>query len=166
VRADLVVREARPEDAEGFARAYEAAWDATIAPIVGKSLGELAPLEARLELYRAGLEQVSDEARVWVAERSGEIVGIAIARREDPLTVELRDLYVAPAAWGTGVAPKLLDAAVGSVRGDATEAFLWVGEDNARGRRFYEREGWAPDGATRVSPLGPSEVRYRRPFAE
>jgi len=40
-------------------------------------------------------------------------------------------------------------------------ALLWVGEENARARRFYEREGWRPGGASRASPLGPTEVRYR-----
>jgi hypothetical protein len=39
---------------------------------------------------------------------------------------------------------------------------LWVLEANGRARRFYEREGWTLEGGTRTTPLGPSEVRYRR----
>jgi hypothetical protein len=49
---ELVVREARRGDAEGFVRVHESAWDATIGAIVGKSLEELAPFEARLEHNR------------------------------------------------------------------------------------------------------------------
>jgi GNAT superfamily N-acetyltransferase len=162
VTGDVVIREARAEDAEGFVRAHESAWDATIGAIVGKSLDDLAPFEARLELYRTSAAKVSEHARIWVAERSGEIVGIAVALRERPESVELRDLYVAPSAWGSGIAVQLIDAAIGSVEAAAREAFLWVGEANARARRFYVREGWIPDGASRASPLGLTELRYRK----
>jgi hypothetical protein len=37
---------------------------------------------------------------VWLAECAGEIVGTAVALRESQETVELRDLYVVPSAWG------------------------------------------------------------------
>jgi RimJ/RimL family protein N-acetyltransferase len=41
---------------------------------------------------------------------------------------------------------------------------LWVLRDNQRARRFYERAGFLPDGATNVlNGLGGIiEVRYRR----
>ena len=141
-------------------RAHEAGWDAALAPIVGKTLGELAPLAARVERARATLADPPEDARAWVAEREGVIVGMAIASG-----AELRDLYVVPAAWGTGVGVELMRVALDwiAVRG-AQEALLWVGEDNLRARRFYEREGWAADGGTRTSPLGPVELRYRRPL--
>ena len=156
-------REAQVEDAEGFVRAYEAAWNATAGAIVGKTLEELMPFEARVEQYRAGVAEAPGNARAWVAEQAGEIVGVAVCRRDDD-TVELRALYVVPAAWGTGLAARLMDAALDSVRGDATAAFLWVGEDNVRARRFYEREGWVREEGSRVSALGPAEVRYSRPL--
>lgn len=162
--ADLVVREARAEDAEGFVAAHEAAWNATIGVLLDSTLEELAPLAQRLAGYREGIERSPANARAWLAERSGEIVGIAVSVRGTPRSVELRDLYVVPGAWGTGVASTLLRAAIDSVGVDAEEAFLWVGEENVRARRFYEREGWSTDGASRASPLGPSELRYRRPL--
>ena len=45
------------------------------------------------------------------------------------------------------------------------EAVLWVVAGNGRARRFYEREGWRPDGAdvtddARGFPV--TELRYRR----
>ena len=152
------VRTARQDDAEGLVRAHEAAWDATLAALVGSSLAELAPLEARVERARASLAHAPENAQAWVADRDGEIVGMATA-----LGDELRDLYVVPAAWGTGVGAELLGAALDwiAARG-AQEALLWVGDENLRARRFYEREGWAADGGTRTSPLGPVELRYRR----
>ena len=46
-----------------------------------------------------------------------------------------------------------------------TEAFLWVLEGNARGRRFYEAAGWDADGQTKTAAIGGRElveVRYRK----
>ena len=43
---------------------------------------------------------------------------------------------------------------------------LWVLRDNQRARRFYERAGFAPDGAINVLTGlgGVIEVRYQRPL--
>jgi GNAT superfamily N-acetyltransferase len=163
VTKSVRVREARLDDAHGFVRAYEVAWDASLAPIVGKPLGELASFEARVASFQAAVEQFSANAKGWVAERDDEVVGVAVYARESETTGELRALYVAPDAWGTGAAQALLGAALDAMRENGIEeALLWVGEANARARRFYEREGWSVDGAGRQSTLGPVEVRYRR----
>jgi hypothetical protein len=55
-----------------------------------KDLEELMPFEARVEQYRAGVAEAPGDARAWVAEQSGEIVGVAVCRREGT-AVELRD---------------------------------------------------------------------------
>src|SRR4029450_3976228 len=87
------------------------------------------------------------------------IVGIAIWGRAGR-TCELAALYVVPGAWGSGAARMLLDAVLTAMRvRGAEDAFLWVGEANARARRFYEREGWAADGGARAGPGGPRELR-------
>ena len=68
----------------------------------------------------------------------------------------IHGLYVVPGEWGTGVAPRLHDAAVEAVRGlGCTEVRLWVLEENARARRFYERSGWRPNSDTRIVPYPP-----------
>jgi GNAT superfamily N-acetyltransferase len=60
------------------------------------------------------------------------------------------------------VAKALIEAASAGLRkAGAREALLWVGEENPRARRFYEREGWTHDGTSRASELGPTELRYR-----
>ena len=46
-----------------------------------------------------------------------------------------------------------------------TEALLWVLEDNARARRFYEATGWEVDGRVKTVEIGGRElveVRYRK----
>jgi GNAT superfamily N-acetyltransferase len=156
------IRDARPEDADAFVRAYERAWDAGLSAIAGKRLGELASIDERARSFRAGLEKMSPDARILVAERDGGLVGVATCVREGD-GCELRSLYVVPEAWGSGVARSLLEKALESMRArGASEAILWVVEENGRARRFYEREGWTADGVTRVSELGAPEIRYRR----
>jgi hypothetical protein len=41
---------------------------------------------------------------------------------------------------------------------------LWVFDANGHARGFFERRGWAPDGATRVAAAAP-ELRYRQNLA-
>lgn len=152
------IRPATLDDAEGFVRAHERAWDASTAEIAGRRLGELLPLDARVERYRASFARLTGEAGALVAERDGEIVGVAVFAAG-----ELRDLYVVPKAWGSDVAQALHAAALDALGSDgAAEAFLWVVEENSRARRFYEREGWQATTETRETPFGPSELRYRR----
>jgi GNAT superfamily N-acetyltransferase len=154
------IRDAREDDAEQFVRAYELSWDATLADIAGAKLDTFVPFETRIESFRAGLREASPDARILVAERAGQIVGLATFRCEGE-TSELRALYVVPGAWGTGIAAQLMRAALSAMRErGAQEAFLWVVEENGRARRFYEREGWIADGELRDSSMGAREVRY------
>jgi GNAT superfamily N-acetyltransferase/chorismate mutase len=70
---------------------------------------------------------------VWVAEAGGEFLGYA--RFDD---VWLDDLYVDPAAQGTGVGSALLDL----VKAHRPSGFcLWVFESNSPARSFYEARG-------------------------
>ncbi|HEV2069111.1 MAG TPA: GNAT family N-acetyltransferase, partial [Acidimicrobiales bacterium] len=59
---------------------------------------------------------------------------------------EITMLYVDPRAWGSGIASELLSAGVQWIADrEHKSARLRVVEDHLRARRFYEREGWAPD---------------------
>jgi GNAT superfamily N-acetyltransferase len=99
--------------------------------------------------------------RVWtlVAEAAGELVGqitilpAAIAGRpvDDPQLAHLRNLFLRPDHWGTGLARTLHDAALDEARRRGfTRIRLIVAAGYGRARRFYEREGWART-ATRSS---------------
>jgi GNAT superfamily N-acetyltransferase len=160
----LLIRSATADDAEELVRANEAAWNAGMAQIVDKQLGELAPFEGRVARYREGIAAVPPGMRLWVAERGGRIVGHANVAVDNELG-ELSALYVVPEEWGSGVAGALLAEAVSGMRDlGATEATLWVVEGNTRARRFYEREGWSADGETKSSTFDIKELRYRRPL--
>jgi len=80
---------------------------------------------------------------------------------------EVYALYVAPDWWSTGTGRSLMSCAVAALAEAGYErAVLWVLEANARARRFYEKAGWAPDGASNilVGLGGVVEVRYARPL--
>ncbi len=84
---------------------------------------------------------------------------------EDGRVGELYALYVRPAWWSTGTGRALMDRVLArSSRAGYRSITLWVLRDNQRARRFYQRAGFAPDGATNVlSRLGGvTELRYRR----
>jgi GNAT superfamily N-acetyltransferase len=79
---------------------------------------------------------------------------------------EVVALYVDPDRHQGGVGRLLMAEAGRRLREQGfTEALLWVLDGNDRAAHFYEREGWSPDGATRVEhPYGiVSNVRrFRR----
>jgi GNAT superfamily N-acetyltransferase len=83
----------------------------------------------------------------------------------DGRVAELYALYVRPAWWSTGTGRALMDRVLAKTRAARYQSVvLWVLRDNTRARRFYERAGFAPDGATGVLEDlgGVTEVRYRR----
>jgi GNAT superfamily N-acetyltransferase len=162
VAARLLIRPATADDAGELVRANEAAWNAGMAQVVERKLDELAPFDDRVARYREGIAALPPGTRLWVAERDGRIVGHANVAVDEALG-ELSALYVVPEEWGSGVAGALHDKALAGMRElGATEATLWVVEENTRARRFYEREGWSADGETKSSMFDISEIRYRR----
>ena len=71
----------------------------------------------------------------------------ADARRptDDPGLAHLRQLFVHPGWWGTGLAGRLLALTVDDARARGfTRMRLFTPDAQGRARRFYEREGWRP----------------------
>jgi GNAT superfamily N-acetyltransferase len=84
---------------------------------------------------------------------------------EDGRVAELYALYVRPGWWSTGTGRTLMQRVLAKSAGAGFSSItLWVLRDNRRARRFYERAGFVPDGATHVlARLGDvPELRYRR----
>ena len=84
---------------------------------------------------------------------------------EDRHVAELYALYVRPAWWSTGTGRALVDRVLARTsEAGYRSVTLWVLRDNRRARRFYERAGFTPDGATNVLAGlgGVTELRYRR----
>lgn len=72
---------------------------------------------------------------------------------------EIIAIHSLPESWGTGLGRELLTAALNQI-GDRP-VHLWAFAENARARRFYEKQGFSWDGSQRVSEFdGAVEVRY------
>ena len=103
---------------------------------------------------RARLEDLLGQAWVWyrVAEHEGSLVGHVgflpgertFAPTGDPGLAHFRQLFVARAHWGSGLATQLHGAALDEARRRGfTGMRLFTPAAQQRARRFYEREGWA-----------------------
>lgn len=85
--------------------------------------------------------------------------------RPKPRCAELYALYVTPAWWSTGAGRDLMCRVLEETRaGGYQRIILWVLEQNARARQFYERSGFRLDGRSyRPDWLGGvTEVCYAR----
>jgi L-amino acid N-acyltransferase YncA len=160
----MEIRRATREDAAAIADVHVRTWQAAYEHVFGAD--RLAEIDASRR--RAGWERsLAAGAHAFVAEEEGYVVAFASigASRESAGVGELFAIYALPEAWGSRAGSALMSAAVEALRElGYREAVLWVLEDNPRARRFYEREGWALDGARREGEhLGvpTAEVRYR-----
>jgi ribosomal protein S18 acetylase RimI-like enzyme len=163
VSASLTVRPARVEDIVQMARVNVRSWQEAYRGLMSDAVLD-APgfLAGRERFWTAALtDERYRENRVAVAERDGELVGIAMSG--PPLDAgaawarQLYVLYVYAADHGTGAGPALLEAVV-----DPEEsAALWVADPNPRAQAFYRKHGFLADGAAQVED-GVREVRMVR----
>ncbi|MBY8876016.1 GNAT family N-acetyltransferase [Micromonospora sp. PLK6-60] len=99
--------------------------------------------------------------RAAVAERDGELIGIAMSG--PPLDAaaawarQLYVLYVHAANHGTGAGGALLQAVIEP----AESAGLWVADPNPRAQAFYRKHGFVADGTAQVED-GVREIRMIR----
>jgi tRNA dimethylallyltransferase len=148
IRGNVVLRPARPEDAESAFQVQRAASLAALAHIYPPDRYPF-PDDAIRDRWEQAV--ADDSERVVVAERGDRIIGVAAVKDG-----WLNGLYVVPGEWGNGVADRLHEQALSELRAArATTARLWVLEENTRARRFYERRGWHRDGSERVVPFPP-----------
>ncbi len=163
VSSSLTVRPAAVEDVAQMARVNVRCWQETYRGLVPDAvLDDPGFLAARERFWSAAL---TDERyrvnRVAVAERDGELVGIAMSG--PPLDAraawgrQLYVLYVHAADHGSGAGPALLEAIV-----DPEESVaLWVADPNPRAQAFYRRHGFVADGTAQVEG-GVREIRMVR----
>ena len=171
----VVVRRAAVDDADAIGVVHVRAWQAAYRGLMSDEHLDGLSTDQRIAGWREGLAERAKDRAVLVVEdpADGRVCGFAVVgdvRTGDGSAPvgegELWAINLEPGAWGRGLASALLAGAVDelSARG-CTEAHLWVLDGNARARRFYEREGWAPDGGVKHQAFGDRtlrEVRYRR----
>ena len=170
-RAERGIRSALADDAEAIARVQIAGWRAAYANIFTPTFLASLDSEERAGRWRERLAEGSAVALV-ATDDVGTVVGFlhcGPVRDEDVEPggrAEIYTLYVAPAFWRMGFGAALVDASIRAWEpSGVSEVLLWVFEANPNARAFYERMGFAPDGARRTEDFGGArqvEVRYRR----
>lgn len=163
VRSSLTVRPARVEDVAQMALVNVRCWQETYRGLMSDAvLDDPDFLSTRERFWAAALtDERYRRNRVAVAERDGELIGIAMSG--PPLdadvtwTRQLYVLYVYAADHGTGAGLALLVAVV-----DAGESVaLWVADPNPRAQAFYRKHGFVADGTAQVEG-GVREIRMVR----
>ncbi|MFC8797602.1 GNAT family N-acetyltransferase [Promicromonospora sp. NPDC057138] len=158
------VRPAMVDDADAIAVVHHTGWVQTYSDLLPAEHWERDTVARRRERWKV---QLSGEASGYplVAVVDQQVVGFAragAARGKDgapPVRAdELWALYVLAEHHGIGIGALLLDAVLPPQR----PAELWVAEANPRARRFYEKHGFAADGARFVDGLDIVEIRMVR----
>ncbi|WP_435300441.1 GNAT family N-acetyltransferase [Timonella sp. A28] len=164
---ELIVRDAKFDDAETIARIHTLSWQQAYAGYVPAAyLKSLTP-ETKTPVWEGILQR--DDTTVLVAENSGRLLGfvsIGPAPDEDaePQDLCLYTMYLDPEAWGRGVAKQLMSA-VNALVPSGAALTLWVFDKNERARRFYEHHGFKLDGVEKLEEFAGEyllELRYRK----
>jgi GNAT superfamily N-acetyltransferase len=168
----LEIRDAAPGDAEAIAEINAAGWQAAYVGLIERDRLANLPVKAWAREIRANLEELSAGSFSLVAELDGRIAGscfvIGTARDGDlpDGVAELVAIYVDPPRWGQGIGTALLrEALARTARQGKTEISLWTLSGNDAAQAFYERHGFAPDGAEQIHPVARAPaLRMRRPL--
>lgn len=161
-----VIRIPESTDADACADLHVRTWQEAYSHLLPDDFFTPAYTDSRRQMWDRMLREPPVGAELRVGIRDGEAVGIAMAgeafgaEAEDvPRGRQLFILYVLESEYGSGLGQALLDAVLGD-----DPAMLWVAERNPRAIRFYERNGFALDGARREEASLPllSSVRMVR----
>ncbi|MFH7597923.1 GNAT family N-acetyltransferase [Streptomyces racemochromogenes] len=168
------VRDMDMADIEAVSAIRVRGWQAAYVGMVPRAHLDAMTVEEDAARRREWFSRPGRTARDLVAVGDGGPVGwICYGPGQDGTpgpagTGEVHALYVAPDLIGMGIGRTLLDEAHARMRGEGFPASaLWVLAGNARARRFYERAGYRPDGATRddvYEEVTLTELRYARPL--
>jgi len=169
-----VVRKATQADVPGIAKVNVEAWRHAYRGIVPDSFLDGMDVERREQGWSRWVALPSPDA-VFVATGDGDDVvaycAVCAVRNvadvhPERQTGELVAIYADPSVLGTGAGHAVHEAGVAElVAVGFRHAVLWVFEDNALARAFYERHGWTSDGVRTEFEVGaarPMEIRYSR----
>jgi GNAT superfamily N-acetyltransferase len=182
----VTIRPAALADAAAVVRVRVRSWQQAYVQIM--PAGVLAALDGQVddEIERVRERWSAPQPRRYttlVADDRGTVTGFATygpyrldprnGDRAEPSIGEVVLIYVDPSYQRAGAGRALMDACVAGLRsGGASELRLWVIEENAPARRFYEWYGLVADGGRHLFevslPAGGTvaipEVRYALPL--
>ena len=164
----ILIRKAVPSDAYEYAACHIACWKAAYRGIISDEYLNNMSIEQMAKNNQEALSEPSLHT-FYCVEYSGKIVGrlvLSKSRDEDkPDSGEIAAMYLIDSFWGRGYGREMMDFSLQELkRTGYSEVFLWVLEDNHKARQFYEKFGFAFDGAKKEinvdKPL--THMRYTR----
>jgi len=176
----VTIRRERPDDADAIADVHVRGWQAGYAGIIPEEVLARLDVAAWAERRRQWRTADADHPfTTYVAEGPRGIDGFVTVgpyrngqnhEDLDPVYGEVLALYVDPPRWGAGIGQALMTAGCDHLAAEnRNDLRLWVLEDNARARRFYERAGLTADGERQTyliplpggrDPIALEEIRY------
>jgi ribosomal protein S18 acetylase RimI-like enzyme len=168
--APLTIRDATRVDARAIAEIHVAAWRAAYRGLMPDDYLASLSVEQRTAMWQAIMGKPGP-AKLALAEFDGEITGFcSFGPTRDEAPSDIAEIYavnVHPECWRRGAGRLLCEHAFReAAEREHTAVTLWVLKGNDGARRFYERLGYAPDGAEKTdtalvgSPL--HDMRYRK----
>jgi ribosomal protein S18 acetylase RimI-like enzyme len=171
--ANLTLRAAKREDARAIAEIHVAAWRAAYRGLMPDDYLAALSVDERAKMWHDALGRASP-AQLALAELDGTLAGFCIygptRDKEPPEVAEIYAVNIHPDYWRRGAGRLLCEHALREAAAREHSAVtLWVMSGNERARSFYERLGFAPDGALRTNSelIGRpfDELRYRKAIA-
>ena len=159
----VTIRRAGAADVETVARLHVESWNVAYRGIMPDEVIARTDVPWRTAFWMPRI--ANPEWPVFLLEERGEAVAFChMAPTGEPHVGEITSIHVRPGLRGRGYGRRLLDCVFAEFRRvGLTEVTLWVLEGNSKARRFYERAGFALDGAHKWYPSTTvREVRYRR----
>lgn len=154
----MLIRPATVGDAEALADLHLDVWEEAYGHLIADEIlvDRRAGREDRIARWRQNIPNPEALTLLaWEDDGSRRLLGFVSTgrRRDEPEPglpeAEIWALYVRVEAYGRGVGHAMLTEAIGTA-----DAYLWVLDGNARAIGFYERQGFAFDGATRTEDVG------------
>ena len=142
----ITIRAATPADAPAIGRIHVEAWRETYRGLLSDNLLDSVSALVRAAMWRGGLEH-ERPILLFVAQRaSGDLVGFAGGGSSRAASLlhdaEVYAIYVMRAAQRRGCGRRLMAALANALHGRGFNSLcLWVLEENAGARGFYERLG-------------------------
>ncbi len=165
---EVSFRRATLDDADAMGRIGALSWQTAYRGIVPDDVLDNITPDARAQRFRQGY-QAYPQAKYWLVLADGVEAGMIIAHpcRDDDARDcgEIGAIYFLPENWRQGLGSAAMAHALQALREMGFgQVVLWVLEQNSRARRFYEKQGFTPDGAAKTLHIGRDlvEVRYRR----
>ncbi|MBV6625613.1 MAG: GNAT family N-acetyltransferase [Rivularia sp. (in: Bacteria)] len=165
----MTIRNATPEDVKDIATIHVKSWQVAYKGLIPQSYLNNLSISKREKSWQNILTNCETHTIVQVIDEL--IVGFANfgkTRDEDKnskVTGEINAIYLNPEYGRKGLGTELIEFILKNMRNRKfTQITLWVLDTNQIARKFYEKMGFEPDGATKIDIRENFELREMRYF--